>query len=340
MKPYAKHTIKSSDVCTVSKSLYGQLTRGDNTKAFEQAVCRYVGASYCVSCSSGTDALWLAYGAVGVRYALVPSITFNATANMVESHGGLVRFADCDHLGLMQMPVDMLWESCVVPVHMNGNSCDMKSIANQSPRAIVEDACHAFGATYNGNPVGCCEFSDCCCFSFHPSKTLTTGEGGCVTTNDKDLYEHMLALRNNGFKPGTHTQICHGRNCHMSEMQAALGLSQLKHVDEFLAKREAIADVYCCELDGVEYLAEIDGSNHLFPIFSEKRDEIREHLAKHGYASQINYPALHLQEYWKSPVDLPGSVRYSATCLSLPIYPEFALSDAKKVAALVKEIAG
>jgi len=340
MIPYTQHTITPSDHALVTKSLYGNLTRGNNVRAFEKAICKFVGASYCVSCSSGTDALWLAYGAVGVRHAIVPSITFNATANMVESHGGLVRFADCNHFGLMKLPERMNMDPTLVPVHMNGNSCDMHTLA-AAGRRIVEDACHAFGARYNDNMVGCCEFSDACCFSFHPAKTITTGEGGCVTTNDKDLYEHMLALRNQGFRPGTHEQICHGRNCHLTEMQAAMGISQLRHVDEFLEKRRAIADVYCTELpDSVECLCMSEGSHHLFPIFTERRDEIKEHLAKHGFTTQIHYPALHLQEYWRSPVDLPGSVRYSETCLSLPVYPDLRLSDAKKVVKLVKEIVG
>jgi len=214
---YAKQTIDERDILAVAKSMHGKLTQGHNVERFEEALCEYTGARYAVACSSGTAALWLAYRALLPLSAQVgvPSISFVATASMVEATERDVVFSDVDKWGRMTET----YGEALVPMHMAGASVDMDSLQAD---VIIEDACHAFGAFYKGYKVGSCRKSDACCFSFHAIKTITTGgEGGAVTTNSAEAYNKMLQLRNHGFLPGTHTQTCIGFNFRLTEMQAA-----------------------------------------------------------------------------------------------------------------------
>ena len=337
---YGKQSINADDKRAVLRVLNSdKLTQGEEVEAFERELAAYVGAKYAVACSNGTAALYMAYSAVPVEVAAVvtPSISFVATANMARAAGFSVEFADVDWSGMMVTPNNH--RGIVAPVHMCGRSVDMNAIFKLNPIAtVVEDACHALGGSYLGRKIGSCAWSKACVFSFHPVKSITTGEGGAVTTNSEAVYKQLVTLRNHGFEAGTHKQTAMGFNFRMSELQAALGRSQLKRLDDFIDARRKVAQIYCEALDKccrVPTFTE-DSAWHLYAAHFQERDKVRTKLMNHGINTQVHYAPIHKQPYWDTGKHLPGAEEWGRTELSLPIYPDMTEEDAMRVVAAVK----
>lgn len=278
MIPYGKHHVEEDDIQAVAAVLRGGvLTQGPAVEAFESAIAGYVGAKYAIAVSSGTAGLHLAamVAGVGPGAALITSpITFVASANAGLYAGGRVVFADVD-FGTVNMSPASLEKAladnsdvkAIVPVHFAGLPCDMlaiKSLADKAGAAVIEDAAHALGATYsNGSKVGCCENSLMTVFSFHPVKAIAAGEGGMITTNDETVYRRLLRLRSHGINKLNDPLLLSGQaytdgvlnpwyyevqelgfHYRITDIQCALGLSQLKKLDKFLERRRILVERY------------------------------------------------------------------------------------------------
>jgi dTDP-4-amino-4,6-dideoxygalactose transaminase len=351
---YAMHTLDRHDANAVAIAMWeavngGALTQGPLVEQFEHALADYCGADYAVACSNGSTALWLAYKAAGMGLCdevLTTPISFVATANAAKSLDANVSFCDVQRNG-WNMDIatadtpSMKWSyDYVVPVHMTGESCDMVAIwdkAKAMGATVIEDAAHALGGTYMHDRIGACTYSDACCFSFHPSKSITTGEGGAITTNDECLYLRMKQLRNHG--RGVDGQCYElGINGRMSELQAALGLCQLKRLDEFVERRRYLAKRYVQALDNCVDVPIFnnDSAWHLFVIRTPRRNELKRKLEERGIMTQIHYQPITSMPLYadKTPNE---ATMYSAECLSLPLYPSLRDSEQDEVVAAVKE---
>jgi UDP-4-amino-4,6-dideoxy-N-acetyl-beta-L-altrosamine transaminase len=342
--------------------------------AFEQAVASKVGARHGVAVNSATSALHIACLALGLgpgdRLWTSP-ITFVASANCGRYCGADVDFVDIDPAtGLMSVSVlqSMLQQAerdgtlpkVVVPVHLTGSSCDMAAIgalAELYGFAVVEDASHAIGGHFRGDPVGNCRYSSITVFSFHPVKIITTGEGGLATTNDPVLAQRMSELRSHGIVreperyerpaagPWVYEQQQLGFNYRMTEIQAALGLSQLQRLDEIVAERNCQLQRYrdlLTELP-VQLLEVPEGvlsSVHLGVIrltqaSAEQHRRVFVGLRAAGIGVQLHYSPVHLQPYYRalgfSEGQLPESEAYAISAISLPLFPSLAESDQVRV---------
>lgn len=277
--PYGRQVIDDDDIAAVVAVLKGDfLTTGPTVEKFEAAFAERVGARFAVACSSGTAALHLATLAAGLGEgdsAIVPTVTFLATANAVRFVGADVVFADVDKATGLLRPEDLEMAiaassgnaKAVLPVHLGGQSADMAAIAKIAKRhgmIVIEDACHALGTTLDDGVVGDCQHSAMAAFSFHPVKTIAMGEGGAVTTNDPVLYEKLTRLRNHGMtrdpqrfsnddlafgddgspNPWYYEMPEVGFNYRASDIHCALGLSQLRKLDAFVSARRSLADTY------------------------------------------------------------------------------------------------
>ena len=348
-------SIAAEDLERVSEVLRsGQLREGSLCREFEEAFAAKVGAPFAVSVNSGTAALHLAYLSLlqpallpSARFergdeVLVPSFTFIATASMVAAAGARPVFCDVDPKTFTLDVADA--EKKITPktkviagVHLFGNSCDvsgLQALAERRGLRIVWDAAQAQGTRFNGTDVG--SFPDVACFSFYPSKNMTTGEGGMIATSDAALYERCLRLRNHG-EGDEYIFPELGFNYRMTEMQAALGLGQLKRLDEFLTKRRENAEFLSSrlnELDGLTVPYVSDRVEHSYNQFSvllagdspeERRGALRRKLLEAGIRTAVYYPSpLHLQPaFAPKPADpLPVSEDLAKRIFSLPIHPK------------------
>ncbi len=368
---YGRQDIDESDIAAVAEALRGDfLTTGPLVDRFEQAFAETVGARHAVACSNGTTALHLAVAALGVGprdVCIVPSITFVATANVCAMQGADVVFADVDPAtGLMSEAT--LAEAldraggrarAILPVHLCGNAVDMDAVqaaASRCGAAVIEDACHALGTDTPWGRTGDAARSDAVCFSFHPVKTLTTGEGGMVTTADARRAEHMRRLRSHGLvregfdtSPGPwwYEQTELGFNYRLPDVLCALGLSQLKRLPAFVARRRRLAARYRALLAPLASLVQpiapapgTDPALHLFAVHVDfktagvTRAELMARLREHGVGSQVHYIPVHRQPWWRerSPSPrLPGADAWYASTLSLPLYPAMADDDPARV---------
>ncbi len=270
MIPYGRQDIQPEDIEEVVKILKSDfLTQGPKIAEFESAVARYVGSRYAVAVSNATAALHIGAQALGLKQGdtLVTSPnTFVASSNCALYLGARPEFIDIDPR-TFNINIDLLEKSLlsglqpkvVVPVHFSGHSCEMKKLSELSKKyqfQIMEDASHGIGASYEGQKVGSCQYSDLCVFSFHPVKIITTGEGGMLTTNDETLYKSLLRLRSHGITrdvtemmnptdgPWYYEQIDLGFNYRITDIQAALGLSQFRKIDQFVTRRRELAAKY------------------------------------------------------------------------------------------------
>jgi UDP-4-amino-4,6-dideoxy-N-acetyl-beta-L-altrosamine transaminase len=373
--PYGRQSITEADIAAVVEVLRSPfLTQGPAVAVFEQAVASKVGARHGVAVNSATSALHIACLALGLgpgdRLWTSP-ITFVASANCGRYCGADVDFVDIDPAtGLMSVSVlqSMLQQAerdgtlpkVVVPVHLTGSSCDMAAIgalAELYGFAVVEDASHAIGGHFRGDPVGNCRYSSITVFSFHPVKIITTGEGGLATTNDPVLAQRMSELRSHGIVreperyerpaagPWVYEQQQLGFNYRMTEIQAALGLSQLQRLDEIVAERNCQLQRYrdlLTELP-VQLLEVPEGvlsSVHLGVIrltqaSAEQHRRVFVGLRAAGIGVQLHYSPVHLQPYYRalgfSEGQLPESEAYAISAISLPLFPSLAESDQVRV---------
>jgi UDP-4-amino-4,6-dideoxy-N-acetyl-beta-L-altrosamine transaminase len=367
MIPYGKQSINQDDIDAVADVLKSDfLTQGPRTIEFENDLASYCGSAYAKVVSNGTAALHLAYLAIGLQpgdIVWTTPNTFVATVNAVLYCGATVDFVDIDSQ-TYNMSVECLTEKLVqakkenklpklvVPVHFAGQSCEMKDIWALSKEygfKVIEDACHALGGKYLASKVGSCEYSDVAVFSFHPVKMITTGEGGAIMTNDKALNDKIALLRSHGiikdesqFKNESdggwyYEQQALGFNYRLTDMQAALGISQLKRLDSFVSKRRNIAKRYLKELKGVTLPyqhPDTDSSWHLFVIQVEDRKSTYEHLKIKGIMTQVHYIPVNKQPFYNQE-QLNKSDNFYQHCLSLPIYADLTNKDQSKVVSSI-----
>jgi UDP-4-amino-4,6-dideoxy-N-acetyl-beta-L-altrosamine transaminase len=372
--PYGRQTIEADDVAAVAMALQDDfLTTGPKVDEFEAAFAEYVGAKYAIACSNGTAALHLAMLALGVgpgEVAIVPSITFLATANCARYVGAEVVFADVDPSTGLMTPATLeeaigrrgrLPVGAVLPVHLRGDACELpalRRVAEHAGAALVEDACHALGtrATFDNAPAmtGDNRWSDLAVFSFHPVKTLTTGEGGMLTTGDTLLAQRLRHLRSHGMlrrdnaDPWWYEMPEMGFNYRLPDVLCALGLSQLAKLDRLIARRRALALRYETALAPLAEFVRIalrpswsDPALHLmtvlidFPAAGRSRREVVEALRAKGIGSQVHYIPVHHQPYYVArygEARLPGADAWYARCLSLPFFPAMTETDVDRVA--------
>ncbi|MEE2567030.1 UDP-4-amino-4,6-dideoxy-N-acetyl-beta-L-altrosamine transaminase [Hyphobacterium marinum] len=379
--PYGRQMIGEDDIAAVNRVLRGDmLTTGPEIPAFEAALQGVTGAAHARACSSGTSALHLALAGLGVGdgdTCIVPAITFMATANAARYCGADNVFADVDpDTGLMTPetlraaikrasgPV-----RAVLPVHLAGQCADMAGIAAIARGAgafVVEDACHALGTETADGSVGNCAHSDAACFSFHPVKTIACGEGGAVTTNDAALAGRIDILRSHGItrdpeafdgdpdEPWRHEMIALGWNYRMTDIQAALGRSQLTKLNAFAARRHELAECYDRAFDGLTPLArplsrmpDCKPCWHLYVVLidfeaaGKSRADVMRALAERGIGTQVHYMPVPSQPYYRElqgDQTPPGAARYYARCLSLPLFAGMEDGDPEFVAAALKEV--
>ena len=360
---YSKQNINQDDIDAVIEVLNSDfLTQGPKVPEFENALRDYCSVDYVKVVSNATAALHLAYLAIGIKKGDVvwtsPN-TYVATANAALYCGAEVDFVDIDartynmsvsslEAKLQQAKKDKELPKLVVPVHFSGQSCEMKDIWKLSQEygfKIIEDASHALGAEYLGKKVGCCEYSHMALFSFHPVKMITTGEGGAIVTNDKELDEQVSLLRSHGitkdenrFLNESHgnwyyEQHFLGYNYRLTEMQAALGISQLKRLDSFVEKRREIARFY---LNNLKELVlpfqhpDTHSSWHLFVIQTENRKKVFQKLIEAGIQTQVHYIPVNSQPFYDRE-RLNNSESLYKNCLSLPIYFDLTKDELEKV---------
>lgn len=347
-------------VVSVLRSDY--LTCGPKVRELEQALCDYTGAQYCVAVSNATAGLHLAALAIGLTQgdeAITSPITFLSSANCICFAGARPVFADIDadtaNIDPREIEKRLTKNTkALIPVHFAGQSCDMEAIRSLAAKHglhVIEDAAHAIGSEYKGSKVGSCRYSDMTVFSFHPVKNMTTGEGGAITTNDRELYDKLRALRAHGMhKDGDMALTWEyemrelGYNYRMTDMQAALGLAQLRRLDTFKKRRREIVDYYNSHL-GLPHLKENSFSNacfHLYPILVENRREFYFAARKKGLNLQVHYIPVHLQPYYArfgyKKGDYPKAEAYYDRCISLPLYPALQGDDLEEIVRRIREI--
>ena len=360
---YGKQNINEDDikaVVEVLKSPY--LTCGPKVKEFEKTICDYTGAKYCVAVNSATSALHIAMMALGIKEGdevITTPITFLASANCARYEGAKVVFADIDSETANINPKEIERHitsktRAIIPVHFTGQSCDMEAIlkiAKENNLFVVEDGAHAIGSDYKNTKVGCCKYSDMTVFSFHPVKTITTCEGGAVTTNNEELYKKLCALRAHGMhKDGDMVSDWRyemrelGYNYRMTDVQSALGISQMKRLDVFKKRRREIVDYYNKNL-GLPHLIEREFSNacfHLYPILVKNRREFYFKAREIGLNLQVHYIPVHLQPYYRNlgykEGDYKNAENYYEHCISLPLYPDLTDSDLEEIVKRIKSI--
>ncbi len=373
--PYSRQTITEADIAAVVDVLNGpMITQGAAIPAFECAISRTVNSSHSVAVNSGTSALHIACLALDLGpgdYLWTSSITFVASANCGRYCGAEVDFVDIDpHTGLMsiealntklqQAELKDCLPKVLVPVHFAGASCDMAAIAELAKRygfSVLEDASHAIGASYRGEPVGNCRFSNICVFSFHPVKIITTGEGGMATTNDQKLAIRMGDLRSHGITkqaerfnrpapgPWSYEQQDLGFNYRLTDFQAALGISQLKRLEVIVAERQSLFENYHrlladLPLRLLKIPADVRSAQHLAVIRLEDPNPLQhkrvfEGLLAVGIGVQLHYSPVHLQPYYRAlgfvDGDFPAAEAYGVNAISLPLYPGLQAEEQQQV---------
>lgn len=377
--PYGRQQISEDDIAAVVAVLRSDfLTQGPAVPAFEQAVARTCDVPHGVAMSSATAALHVACLALGVRpgdRVWTSPVTFVASANCALYCGAEVDFVDVDPstgnmcVGLLEGKLELARRSntlpkVVVPVHLCGRSCDMKSIGELSRRygfSVIEDASHAVGAQYGNMPVGSSNYSDITIFSFHPVKIITTGEGGMALTRDAHLARRMERLRSHGITrdpaemtqlsdgPWYYQQVELGFNYRMTDLQAALGLSQLAQLAKFVDRRHVLSERYgkllkALPLDIPPEEPEGRSSLHLYVVRlkdATMRRDAFETLRSRGIGVNVHYIPVHLQPYYAalgfSAGDFPGAESYYARSISLPIYPGLSEAQQDRVVDVLRE---
>jgi UDP-4-amino-4,6-dideoxy-N-acetyl-beta-L-altrosamine transaminase len=386
--PYGRQTITPADHAAVARALDAPLlTTGPLVDEFETAFAQRVGSREAVACSNGTAALHLAAMAIGLRggdAVLVPSMSFVASANAPHYTGADIHFMDCDP-GTGLVTAETFKEAleraagtairAAVIVHLNGETADMAAIseiASARDIVLIEDACHAIGSRHAAGSqdwaeVGSCRYSDMACFSLHPVKTITMGEGGVVTTNDPELARRLRLFRSHGISrevadfadgdlawdgegnanPWYYEMAEPGYNYRATDMACALGLSQLRQLDDFASRRRWLKQRYdrlFSDFDNrvrpVASVQSCDACRHLYPVLIDfdaigaTRAQFMKRLAARGVGSQVHYIPIHRQPFYRSQfpdLNLSGADSYYQRVLSLPLFPLMADSDPERV---------
>ncbi|WP_024546846.1 UDP-4-amino-4,6-dideoxy-N-acetyl-beta-L-altrosamine transaminase [Picosynechococcus sp. NKBG15041c] len=363
--PYGRQDINQADIDAVIEVLRSDwLTQGPMIERFEQTVADYCGAKYAVAVSSATAGLHLACLATGLGegdYFWTSPITFVASANCGLYCGAQVDFVDIDPR-TYNMSVERLEEKLitaektgklpklVIPVHLAGQSCVMERIYQLSQKygfQILEDASHSIGGKYKGKLIGCCEFSEMAVFSFHPVKIITTGEGGMILTNREDLYKKLIRLRSHGItrEPDLMTEPSHGPwyyqqlelgyNYRMTDIQAALGISQMERLDTFVERRRFLAGRYDELLSDLPLTLpwqhpDTESSWHLYIIrlqlekLYKTHRQVFEELREVGIGANLHYIPVHTQPYYQQLgyewQNLAAAKAYYQMAISIPLY--------------------
>lgn len=390
MIPYGRQSINLFDVLSVSKQLaFNSLTQGSKIEEFEERVAEYVGAKYAVAVSSATAGLHLAVMALELPVdseIITSPISFVASSNAILYSSHQPKFIDVERetinidLNLVAQEIESNKNvRAVIPVHFAGLPCDMEKLAwlsSVKDIKIIEDAAHALGASYpNGNKVGSCEFSDMTVFSFHPVKSITTGEGGMITTNSPELYKKLLRLRSHGINklndsfessllsttdgilnPWYYEMQQLGFNYRLTEIQAALGASQLNRLDKFINKRRSSVAWYLLNLSRVPSVTPAQSNSstlsahHIFPIrvnYSEIKISkacLMRSLKERGIGTQVHYIPIPLHPYYQKlgfgVENLPEAMSYYYEALTIPLYPSLKQSQQRKVIVELSNLLG
>lgn len=377
--PYGRQWIDEQDIKSVRQVLESEfITQGPTVAKFEKRIAEYCGVKYAVAVSSGTSALHCAMFAAGVGEGdevIVPPITFAATANAVVYLKGRPIFADIDASTLCLDPKEVEKKitphtKAIAPVDFAGYPVDMKPfrrLAEKHRLVIIEDAAHALGAKRDGQHAGA--KADAAILSFHPVKLITTGEGGAIITNDEKVYKKCLLFRSHGITKDSELLVENhggwyyemhalGYNYRLTDLQSALGISQLGRIEKFIKRRNAIAELYTRYLKKYqEYLhwpqpadlKDVRHAYHLFVVqfdrkkFKVSRKEIYDAYKSAGVGVQVHYIPVHLQPFYKKNFgckqgDCPVAERYYEHCLSLPMFPLMKETDIKKVVKVTEQI--
>ncbi len=354
MIPYGKQTIEQDDIQAVVDVLKSDfLTTGPKIAEFEQTVADYVGAKYAVAISNGTSALHAACFAAGIRpgdEVITTPLTFAASANCVLYCGGTPVFADVDPKTYNIDPEDIRRKitdrtKAIIAVHLAGQPCDMDaihSIAREHGLIVIEDGAHALGSVYKGKKVGC--LSDMTTFSFHPVKPITTGEGGMIVTDNEDFYKKMVLFRSHGITrddsimtrndgPWFYQQFDLGYNYRITDIQCALGCSQMKKLDRFLAQRKKIVARYneafadCDNIITPYQLSDTESGWHLYIIQVKNCDrrQVFENMREKGIGVNVHYIPVYMHPYYQEhgyeTVHCANAEEIYSHIISLPLYP-------------------
>lgn len=380
--PYGRQSIDEADIAAVEEVLRDDwITQGPKVTAFERALAGKVEASIGVAVSSGTAALHSACVAAGLGErdeAIVPALTFAATAAAVRLTGAEVRFVDidpetwCASTKHVEAVIDDNTKA-ILPVDFAGQPCDwdgLNELARQSSSILIADSAHALGAEYKGRPVG--SLADMTCFSFHPVKAITSAEGGMTTTNSDAFGEALKRVRNHGIvrdpaqflnaetepesaEPWAYEIQDIGLNYRISDLQCALGLSQLSKLDAFIARRRELADRYSKTLSDLDLLRvpkvwdHVLSAWHLYviqlnlPALSRSRLEIFEDLRSRGLGVQVHYKPLHLHPYYGARYglkrgDFPVAEAYYDAAITLPLFPTMTDDNVDNVCQIVTDV--
>ncbi len=377
--PYGRQWIDDDDIAAVIEVLTSDyLTTGPSVETFERALAERVGAPHAVAVSNGTAALHACCAVLGLGpgdEVLVPAVTFVASANCVRYVGAEPVFVDVHpRSGLLDVEDARRRVTprtrAILPVHLTGRPVDMGAVAalaKERRLVVIEDAAHALGARYQGVHVGAGRSSSLTTFSFHPVKHVTTGEGGAVTTRDPALAEALRVFRSHGIvrdgedqrasSPGPwyYEQRTLGYNYRITDLQCALGNSQLAKLDRFLERRRALAARYDQLLRAIPWVTPIEtgtaGSEsawHLYSVLIEfdaagvDRAELMRRLRVRGVGSQVHYIPVPAQPYYRArgcdPASYPGAEAYYARTLSLPLFPAMELEDVDRVVEVLSEV--
>ena len=386
--PYGKHNVTLSEALKVAWQIrFRSLTQGPKIDEFEKVVAAYVGCRYAVAVSSATAGLHIAMLALDLPQnskVITSPISFVASSNSILYSGHRPVFLDIDSktinldLDLVENHVKLDTDvRAVIPVHFAGLPCDMrklKKIATENNLRVIEDAAHALGAIYEtGEKVGSCKFSDMTVFSFHPVKSITTGEGGMITTNDYNLYKKLLRLRSHGINkldddfrnsilsstagvtnPWYYEMIELGFNFRLTEIQAVLGISQMKRLDGFIKRRAMLAENYqkllqnSFKISVAQKTNIVGSSNHIFPVrikfdkSLQSRNRVMNQLKSFGVHTQVHYIPIPSQPYYQQLgyeiTAIPNAFSYYAEALTIPLFPDLTARKQRKIIKLLENL--